>query len=440
MPIFKIQGGKRLNGAITPQGSKNEAFQVLCGALLTSEPVTIHNVPDIGDIRDVLKLLCLFGVKVDRLGPNSYQVTAADLHGTQVHELSDKLAEIRKYASRIRGSILILGPLLARLGKVTIFPPGGDRIGRRRLDTHFLGVSKLGASFRYDDQLKAYVVQAQQLKGNYILLDEASVTGTANVIMAASLAQGKTVIYNAACEPHIQQLCKLLVQMGAKIVGIGSNLLTIEGVTALQGTTHTILPDMLEVGSLIGLATMTQSAITIQQAHIAQLAPVLNAFSRLGIDMQVKGDDIQLKAQKHYIIQKDLNSALLTLKDGVWPSIPPDLISILLVTAIQAKGSVLIHQKMYESRLFFVDKLIEMGAQLVLCDPHRVNVIGLDRASPLQGIRMTSPDIRAGIALLIAALSAEGTSIIEHISQIDRGYEQIEQRLQALGADIERIG
>jgi UDP-N-acetylglucosamine 1-carboxyvinyltransferase len=434
MRAFKIHGGKPLSGTIMPQGSKNEAFQVLCASLLTSEPVTIHNVPDIVDIRELLSLLQLLGVQVEKLDKNSYRLQANNLHNA-----SNEIGELKQYASKIRGSILTLGPLLARLGEATILPPGGDRIGRRRLDTHFLGVSKLGASFKYDSRLNAYFVEAKTLKGAYILLDEASVTGTGNVIMAASLAKGETTIYNAACEPHIQQLCKMLVQMGAKITGIGSNLLTIQGVEELHGTTHTILPDMLEVGSLIGLAAMTKSDLTISQAHVKQLDPVLNAFKRLGVQIELVGDDIRMHPQENYTIKKDINSSFLTLADAIWPGIPPDLLSILLVTAIQAKGSVLIHQKMYESRLFFVDNLIEMGAELVLCDPHRVNVIGLGRTCVLRGIRMTSPDIRAGIALLIAALSAEGTSMIEHIGQIDRGYEQIEVRLRALGAEIERI-
>jgi UDP-N-acetylglucosamine 1-carboxyvinyltransferase len=434
MRAFKIYGGKPLSGTIIPQGSKNEAFQVLCASLLTSEPVTIHNVPDIVDIQDLLGLLQLLGVQVEKLARNSYRLQANNLH-----KASNDVGELKQYAGKIRGSILTLAPLLARLGKAIILPPGGDRIGRRRLDTHFLGVSKLGASFKYDPHLNAYFIEAKTLKGDYILLDEASVTGTANVIMAASLAKGETTIYNAACEPYIQQLCNMLVQMGAKITGIGSNLLTIQGVEELHGTTHTILPDMLEVGSLIGLAAMTRSDLTISQVHAKQLDPVLNAFKRLGVQIEMIGDDIRMHPQESYTIQKDINSSLLTLADAIWPGIPPDLVSVLLVTAIQAKGSVLIHQKMYESRLFFVDNLIEMGAQLVLCDPHRVNVIGLGRTYALRGIRMTSPDIRAGIALLIAALSAEGVSTIEHIGQIDRGYEQIEVRLRALGADIERI-
>lgn len=434
MGAFKIYGGQPLQGTIIPQGSKNEAFQVICATLLTTDPVTIHNIPDILDIQALLDLLQVLGVQIKKLAKNSYCFQAANLHKDSIDACA-----LKKHASKIRGSVLILGPLLARLGKATILLPGGDRIGRRRLDTHFIGVSQLGASVQYDNQLEAYVVKAKALKGNYILLDEASVTGTANVIMAASLAKGKTTIYNAACEPYIQQLCKMLVQMGAKITGIGSNLLTIHGVEALHGTTHTIWPDMLEVGSFIGLAAMNKADITIEHVHAQQLTPILSAFQRLGIQLDLIDDHIRLQPQASYAIKKDINGSLLTLADAIWPGIPPDLLSILLVTAIQAKGSVLIHQKMYESRLFFVDNLIRMGAQLVLCDPHRVNVLGLNRSFALKGIRMHSPDIRAGIALLIAALSAEGTSIIEHIDQIDRGYERIEERLRSLGADIERI-
>lgn len=434
MSVFRIYGGQPLRGSISPQGSKNEAFQVICATLLTSAPVTIHNIPAILDIQELLSLLQVLGVAIEKLAKNSYRFQAAKLHTG-----SGYIRELKEHAGKIRGSILILGPLLARLGKAQILQPGGDRIGRRHLDTHFRGISKLGASFKYDAQLEAYLVVAKQLKGNYVLLDEASVTGTANLIMAASLAQGITTIYNAACEPHIQQLCKMLVQMGASIEGIGSNLLKIHGVDELQGTTHRILPDMLEVGSFIGLAAMTRAELTIQDVHAEQLEPVLERFRRLGIQLDVTGDDIHINPQACYEIEKGIHSSMLTLSDAVWPGLPADLLSIMLVTAIQAKGSVLIHQKMYESRLFFVDKLLEMGAQLVLCDPHRVNVIGLNQAYPLRGIRMTSPDIRAGIALLIAALSAEGKSIIEHILQIDRGYEKIEERLKSLGADIERI-
>ena len=434
MSTFSIYGGQPLKGTIMPQGSKNEALQVICATLLTAAPVTIHNIPDILDIQGLINLLQLLGVSIERLDKHSYRFQAAHLHIDTVD-----LGELKRHASKIRGSIMTLGPLLARLGKAKAPQPGGDRIGRRRLDTHFIGLSKLGASFSHDVQAELYLGQAKQLKANHVLLDEASVTGTANVVMAASLAKGTSTIYNAACEPYIQQLCKMLVQMGAKIEGIGSNLLTIHGVEALHGTTHWVLPDMLEVGSFIGLAAMTKADLTIQDAHTDQLEPILERYRRLGIQINLVGDHIHIPPQDCYEVKKDINSSVLTLADAVWPGLPPDLLSIMLVTAIQAKGSVLIHQKMYESRLFFVDKLIEMGAQLVLCDPHRVNVIGLNRAYPLRGIRMTSPDIRAGIALLIAALSAEGKSIIEHVSQIDRGYESIEERLRALGADIERI-
>lgn len=434
MSTFRIYGGKPLRGTITPQGSKNEAFQVICATLLTQAPVTIHNVPAILDIQELHKLLQLLGVSIEKLAPHSYRFRAANLHIDSVDA-----QELKEHGSKIRGSILILGPLLARLGKAKVPQPGGDGIGRRRLDTHFIGLNKLGASFTYDAQEKTYLVKAPQLKGNYVLLDEASVTGTANVIMAACLAKGTTTIYNAACEPYLQQLCKMLVQMGAKIAGIGSNLLTIHGVEALNGVTHSILPDMLEVGSFIGLAAMTQAELTIQDAHVKQLEPILTRFRRLGIRLELVGDNIYIPSQPCYEVEQDMNRATLTLADALWPGLPSDMLSIMLVTAIQAKGTVLIHQKMYESRLFFVDKLIEMGAQLILCDPHRVNVIGLNRKYLLRGTRMISPDIRAGIALLIAALSAEDKSIIEHIGQIDRGYERIEERLKPLGADIERI-
>jgi len=438
MSKFRIYGGKPLKGTIQPQGSKNEAFQVMCAALLTNQPVTIYNVPDILDVRELLTLFEILGVKIQKIGQHTYCLQAADVCLDTID-----IEALKAHAGKLRASVLILGPLVARLGKSIIPRPGGDKIGRRRLDTHFIGISKLGATFNYDEQQQVYIVEAKnKLQGEYILLDESSVTGTANVIMAAALAQGTTTIYNAACEPHIQQLCKMLVQMGAHIEGIGSNLLTIDGVEALSGTEHTILPDMLEIGSFIGLAAMTNSHLTIQNAISSQqlLEPVLSRFRSLGIKLDITQSDITIPSQASYEIQQDINThRILTLADAVWPGLPSDLLSILLVTAIQAKGSVLFHQKMYESRLFFVDNLIEMGAKLVLCDPHRVHVVGLDRSSPLKGIRMTSPDIRAGISLLIAALSAEGKSIIEHISQIDRGYENIENRLKKLGADIERI-
>lgn len=436
MSKFIIHGGKRLHGTIQPQGSKNETFQVMCAALLTSQPVTIHNVPDILDVHGLLEIFAILGVSINQLAPHSYRLQAADL------SLADMDEEKLKYhATKLRGSILILGPLLARLGKAIIPLPGGDKIGRRRLDTHFLGVSKLGAAFHYDTYHQTYVVEAKKLTGNYILLDESSVTGTANIIMAAVLAQGKTILYNAACEPHVQQLCNMLVKMGAQIEGVGSNLLTIQGVTHLTSTEHTIWPDMLEIGSVIGLAAMTNSHIKIQNAMSPQLLdPVLERFRSMGIGLTVTNTDIVIHPQDSYEIQAGIHPHHIPiLADAVWPGLPSDLLSIFLVTAIQAKGSVLIHQKMYESRLFFVDNLIEMGAKLVLCDPHRVHVVGLNRSSSLRGIRMTSPDIRAGIALLIAALSADGESVIEHIRQIDRGYEHIESRLRSLGADIERV-
>jgi len=434
MSAFSIEGGHPLQGTITPQGTKNEALQVICAVLLTSSPVTLHNVPDILDVQKLLALLKVLGVSITNPARGTYHFdpSAVDLNAVDPEVL-------KQHSTKIRGSLMLLGPLLARFGKATIPKPGGDRIGRRRLDTHFMGVSKLGATFSYDEKVRAYQIEADALKGNYILLDEASVTGTANIIMAACLARGTTTLYNAACEPHVQQLCKMLVQMGARIEGIGSNLLIIHGVQELQGTTHTVAPDIIEIGSFIGLAAMTMADLTIKDVHVAQLGPVLSIFRKLGIQVDVKGDDLIIPPQEHYEIEKDLNNALLTIADAPWPGFPADLLSIMLVTAIQARGTALVHQKMYESRLFFTDKLIEMGAQIVLCDPHRATVIGLDRTCSLKGIRMSSPDIRAGIALLIAALSAKGNSIIEHIDQIDRGYELIDTRLRALGAAIERI-
>jgi UDP-N-acetylglucosamine 1-carboxyvinyltransferase len=431
---FSIQGGKPLQGTIAPQGAKNEALQVICAALLASSPVTIHNVPDIIDVQKLISLLRVLGVVITHPSKGSYHFDPSRLNVASIDT-----AMLKEYATKIRGSVMILGPLLARFGKVTIPRPGGDRIGRRRLDTHFVGMLKLGATCAYNEKEDTYLVEAKALQGNYILLDEASVTGTANLIMAASLAKGTTTLYNAACEPYVQQLCKMLVQMGANIEGIGSNLLTIHGVQELQGTTHTLLPDIIEIGSFIGLAAITMANLTIKNVCVAQLGPILAGFRRLGIQVAIENDDIIMHPQEHYEIAKDLNGSLPTITDAVWPGFPTDLISIMLVVAIQAKGTVLIHQRMFESRLFFVDKLIEMGAQLVLCDPHRASVTGLDRAYPLRGIQMTSPDIRAGIALVIAALSAEGTSIIENIEQIDRGYEMIDTRLRTLGAAIERI-
>jgi len=433
MSTFRIHGGKPLQGSITPQGAKNEALQVICAALLTSSPVTIHNIPDIIDVQKLIALLKILGTRITNPTRGTYHFDSSHLDTTNI---DGKM--FREHAIKIRGGIMIMGPLLARFGRVTIHRPGGDRIGRRRLDTHLMGMLKLGATFSYNAQEGTYSVKAPKLKGNYILLDEASVTGTANLIMTASLAQGTTTLYNAACEPHIQQLCRMLIQMGAKIEGIGSNLLTIHGVQELQGTTHTLLPDMIEVGSFIGLAAITMASLTIKNVCVNQLGPILMGFRRLGIQLEVKNDDIIMHPQAHYEIQKDLNGSLPTISDAVWPGFPTDLISIMLVVATQAKGTILMHQKMFESRLFFVDNLIEMGAQLVLCDPHRASVTGLNRTYPLRAIRMTSPDIRAGIALLMAALSAKGTSIIENIGQIDRGYEMIDTRLRTLGAEIER--
>jgi UDP-N-acetylglucosamine 1-carboxyvinyltransferase len=434
MLSFKIQGGNRLRGEITPQGAKNEALQILCAVLLTAEPVTIHNVPDIRDVNKLIELLASMGVKVEKLKESSYRFEASNIDMQYLESPAYK-----EKAAALRGSIMVLGPLLARFGKSKIPKPGGDKIGRRRLDTHFLGFEKLGAKFLYDSQDSFYHIDASNLKGTYMLLDEASVTGTANVIMAAVLAKGTTTIYNAACEPYIQQLCKMLNRMGANISGIGSNLLTIEGVEVLKGTEHTMLPDMIEIGSFIGLAAMTQSEITIKNARIDQLGMIPEVFRKLGIALEYRGDDIYIPAQEHYEIETFIDGSILTVADAPWPGFTPDLISIVLVTATQAKGSVLIHQKMFESRLFFVDKLIDMGAQIILCDPHRANVIGLNRAMPLKGIQMTSPDIRAGVSLLIAALSAKGTSIIDNAEQIDRGYQHIDTRLQKLGAAIERL-
>jgi UDP-N-acetylglucosamine 1-carboxyvinyltransferase len=434
MLSFKIQGGNRLRGEIIPQGAKNEALQILCAVLLTAEPVTIHNVPDIRDVNKLIELLASMGVKVEKLKESSYRFEASNIDMQYLESPAYK-----EKAAALRGSIMVLGPLLARFGKSKIPKPGGDKIGRRRLDTHFLGFEKLGAKFIYDSQDSFYHIDASNLKGTYMLLDEASVTGTANVIMAAVLAKGTTTIYNAACEPYIQQLCKMLNRMGAKISGIGSNLLTIEGVEVLKGTEHTMLPDMIEIGSFIGLAAMTQSEITIKNARIDQLGMIPEVFRKLGIALEYRGDDIYIPSQEHYEIETFIDGSILTVADAPWPGFTPDLISIVLVTATQAKGSVLIHQKMFESRLFFVDKLIDMGAQIILCDPHRANVIGLNRAMPLKGIQMTSPDIRAGVSLLIAALSAKGTSIIDNAEQIDRGYQHIDTRLQKLGAAIERL-
>ncbi|HAA15468.1 MAG TPA: UDP-N-acetylglucosamine 1-carboxyvinyltransferase [Cytophagales bacterium] len=434
MAAFEVTGGKQLQGAIIPQGAKNEALQILCAVLLTPEPVTIHKVPNIRDVNKLIDLLGDLGVQVEKLDTETYRFTAKEVNLEFL-----KTNEFRQKASALRGSIMILGPLLTRYGKGSMPKPGGDKIGRRRLDTHFLGFQKLGAKFNYDSDTHFYTIDASNLTGTYMLLDEASVTGTANIVMAASMAKGKTTIYNAACEPYLQQLCKMLVRMGAKIDGIGSNMLHIEGVEYLGGTEHTMLPDMIEIGSFIGLAAMTQSEITIKDAQIPQLGIIPDTFRRLGIEMEFRGDDIFIPAQERYTIDTFIDGSIMTIADAIWPGFTPDLLSVVLVTATQAKGTVLVHQKMFESRLFFVDKLIDMGAQIILCDPHRATVIGLDRQQALRGIRMTSPDIRAGVALLIAALSADGTSIIDNVEQIDRGYQNIDSRLNALGASIKRI-
>jgi UDP-N-acetylglucosamine 1-carboxyvinyltransferase len=430
---FEVIGGKKLKGTLVPQGAKNEALQILCAVLLTPEEVTIDNVPDIVDIQRLIELLQGLNIKVRRNSKDSYTFQADDV---DIEYLSSPA--FQKNASKIRGSVMLVGPLLARYRKAYIPKPGGDKIGRRRLDTHFLGFQKLGAAFNYDEERDIYAVEGQ-LQGCYMLMDEISVTGTANVVMAAVMAEGTTQIYNAACEPYLQQLCTMLNQMGAKISGIGSNLLVIEGVTSLKGTTHRILPDMIEIGSFIGLAAMTQSEITIKDCRVDMLGNILPTFERFGIQFEVKGDDIYIPSQDNYQIQTFIDGSILTVYDAPWPGFTPDLLSILLVIATQAEGSVLIHQKMFESRLFFVDKLIDMGAQIILCDPHRATVIGLNRRYQLKGIPMSSPDIRAGVSLLIAALSAKGKSVISNIQQIDRGYQDIEQRLQAIGADIKRV-
>ena len=434
MLSFSIEGGNPLHGEITPQGAKNEALQVISASLLTPEPVTIHNVPDIRDVNALIDILNDLGVNIQKIRDGSYRFKAEDIDISYL-----ETATYNRKASTLRGSIMILGPLLARYHKAKIPRPGGDKIGRRRLDTHFFGFEKLGAKFNYHKDRHFFTIDASNLKGNYMLLDEASVTGTANIVMAASLAKGKTVIYNAACEPYIQQLCKMLNAMGADISGIGSNLLTVKGVKALQGTEHTLLPDMIEIGSFIGLAAMSQSRIKIRNAYQEHLGLIPEVFSRLGIQMEFKDDGLVIPAQTHYEIETFIDGSIMTISDAIWPGFSPDLLSIALVVATQAKGTVLIHQKMFESRLFFVDKLIDMGAQIILCDPHRATVIGLDRKFMLKGINMSSPDIRAGVALLIAALSAEGISVISNVEQIDRGYQFIDQRLNALGAKISRL-
>ncbi len=434
MNAFEIYGGKPLRGTIVPQGAKNEALQVLSAVLLTEEEITISNIPDIKDVNKLIELLGELGVEVNRVNEDTYTFRAREI---DLDYFTSE--EFKAKGGGLRGSIMIVGPLLARYGRAAIPKPGGDKIGRRRLDTHFLGFERLGAKFHYDPDTHFFNVDATNLKGAYILMDEASVTGTANIVMAAVLAQGTTTLYNAACEPYLQQLCHMLNRMGAKISGIGSNLLTIEGVDSLGGTTHRMLPDMIEVGSFIGLAAMTGSEITIKDVRFNELGIIPSVFSKLGIRFELRGDDIFIPAQDSYAIDTFIDGSILTISDAPWPGFTPDLLSIVLVVATQAKGNVLIHQKMFESRLFFVDKLIDMGAQIILCDPHRAVVMGLDKAFKLRGIEMTSPDIRAGVSLLIAALSAQGKSVIHNIEQIERGYQHIEARLQALGANIRRI-
>jgi UDP-N-acetylglucosamine 1-carboxyvinyltransferase len=434
MGSFEVRGGHRLKGEIIPQGAKNEALQILSAVVLTDAEMIISNIPDILDVNLLIELLQDMGVKTEKLHSDTYRFKADNI---DIDYLSSD--SFRKKGGRLRGSVMLAGPMLARFKKAYIPKPGGDKIGRRRLDTHIIGFEKLGAKFEYDDTQSCFKLSAQQLKGAYMLLDEPSVTGTANIVMAAVLAEGVTQIYNAACEPYLQQLCSMLNRMGAKISGIGSNLLTIEGVTRLGGTEHRMLPDMIEIGSFIGLAAMTQSELTIKNAGVQHLGIIPEKFSQLGIQFSIQGDDIYIPAQDVYEIQTYMDGGILTISDHPWPGFTPDLLSIVLVVATQARGSVLVHQKMFESRLFFVDKLIDMGAQIILCDPHRATVIGLGRKNNLRGITMSSPDIRAGQALLIAALSAEGKSVIQNIEQIDRGYQQIDERLRNIGADIRRI-
>ena len=434
MAKFIVEGGHRLKGEIVPQGAKNEALQIICTTLLTKERVVLHNVPIIADVMQLLELLGKMGVKVERLSDDSFAIQAESIDLEYLRS-----ADYHKRCRRLRGSVMMIGPLLARYGVGFMPKPGGDKIGRRRLDTHFLGFQKLGASFNFDVSDEFYTVEAKRLKGTYMLLDEASVTGTANIVMAAVLAEGRTTIYNAACEPYLQQLCKMLNRMGAKISGIASNLLTIDGVESLGGTEHTMLPDMIEVGSFIGMAAMTRSELTIKNVSYDNLGIIPQQFARMGIRFEQRGDDIYIPTQENYAIESFIDGSIMTIADAPWPGLTPDLLSIFLVVATQAKGSVLIHQKMFESRLFFVDKLIDMGAQIILCDPHRATVIGLDHRLPLRASNMTSPDIRAGVALLIAAMSAEGTSTIQNVEQIDRGYRDIDKRLNALGAKIIRL-
>ncbi len=434
MAVFKVEGGHRLSGEITPQGAKNEALQVICATLLTPERVVISNIPQILDVEQLIDLLRAMGVEVERLADDTYAFRAKDIDPDYL--LSD---DYRRRAQRLRGSVMIIGPLLARFGIGYIPKPGGDKIGRRRLDTHFIGFGKLGAEFDFDAAESFFSVRAERLKGCYMLLDEASVTGTANIVMAAVLAEGKTTIYNAACEPYVQQLCRMLNRMGAKISGIASNLLEIEGVASLGGTEHRLLPDMIEVGSFVGMAAMNRSELTIKNVSFENLGIIPAQFSRLGIVCERRGDDLFIPQQDHYAIESFIDGSIMTIADAPWPGLTPDLLSVFLVVATQAKGSVLIHQKMFESRLFFVDKLIDMGAQIILCDPHRAAVIGHDHNMRLRATRMSSPDIRAGVSLLIAAMSAEGVSTIQNIEQIDRGYRDIEGRLNAVGAHIERV-
>ena len=433
MSSFEIIGGKKLSGEIIPQGAKNEALQILCAVLLTPEEITISNIPDIHDVNKLIELLGEFGVKIIKLGPDKFSFQASDINLDYM-----KSDDFKKKAGSLRGSVMILGPLLARFQIAYIPQPGGDKIGRRRLDTHFIGLQNLGAKFSTDQEAGLYKVEGSALKGTYMLLDEASVTGTANIIMAAVMAKGSTTIFNAACEPYLSQLCSMLTRMGAKIDGIGSNLLHIEGVEYLSGTSHRLLPDMIEIGSFIGLAAMTKSEITIKDVQYQHLGLIPEVFRRLGIEINLVNDDLVIPAQDSYSVETFMDGSIMTVSDAPWPGFTPDLISVALVVATQAKGSVLIHQKMFESRLFFVDKLIDMGAQIILCDPHRATIIGLNRQYPLRGIRMSSPDIRAGVSLLIAALSAQGKSIIDNIEQIDRGYQKIDTRLRQIGAEIVR--
>ena len=434
MAIFRVEGGTRLSGEVVPQGAKNEALQILCAVLLTRERVVVHNIPQILDVMQLIELLELMGVEVERLSEESYSFRAAEINLDYLQS-----EDYYNRCRRLRGSVMMVGPMLARFGVGYIPKPGGDKIGRRRLDTHFLGFQKLGASFNYDLSQHFYSVEAKELKGCYMLLDEASVTGTANIIMAAVMAKGTTTIYNAACEPYIQQLCRMLNRMGAKISGIASNLLTIEGVSELGGTEHTMLPDMIEVGSFIGMAAMTQSELTIKNVSFENLGIIPAQFARMGIKFEQRGDDLYIPQQDHYSIESFIDGSIMNIADAPWPGLTPDLLSIFLVVATQAKGAVLIHQKMFESRLFFVDKLIDMGAQIILCDPHRATVIGHDHRIRLRATKMASPDIRAGVALLIAAMSAEGVSEIQNVEQIDRGYRKIDERLNTLGAKIQRI-